>query len=554
MNRKIRLFKTFLKNSEIFSIGSNTKNKIFSILKIVGTLILILFGSFSLGIIVQPSYEYLKPLGLDWVIIRTIFLLASIVTIITAFLFIINAFYFSSDVENQLYLPVEPGDLIISKLAVVTLYEIGSKLLFFIPAMLIYGFASKSPLIFYIKSFIALALIPIVPMAIVGILVMILMRFSGIFKNKERFRTFAMSLAIIFSIGINVLIGKLSTTIEKGSYLPAFLTGEGITGKILTFLFPSTMFLGEGFRYPNKFLINLGITVLLSTLALALFYFVGNKIYIEGALGLQETAARRKKLTSDALKRASAGHLPVITIALNEWKSIFRTPAYLMNGVAGILIIPIFLTYALFTGGDLGNGESIQDLTRELGSNLSNLPITFIIVNGIMFFNSILNLMTSTMISREGKNFQIMKIIPVSYRTQIIGKIIPPYLLITLVNILLVVGTGYLLNLKPIHLVISFLFGLITSYSAMLLSALPDVMFPKLNWDTEIKAMKQNPNFFFVMLIVAAIVASLVFSIKILKLSTESLSLIIIAFVCIIAITLTLTINKIAESRFALKD
>ena len=48
---------------------------------------------------------------------------------------------------------------------------------------------------------------------------------------------------------------------------------------------------------------NLLVFALLSFVAFVLFYYVGERIYFKGVMGVSEAAAKRKKLTKDELHR-----------------------------------------------------------------------------------------------------------------------------------------------------------------------------------------------------------------------------------------------------------
>lgn len=110
------------------------------------------------------------------------------------------------------------------------------------------------------------------------------------------------------------------------------------------------------------------------------------------------------------------------------------------------------------------------------------------------------NGITSSALSREGRQFYIMKMIPVSYGRQLMAKIMVGILL-TLAGLVLTIGTLVVFLSPPPWLV-----GLIILIipGAVLLPNLIGIIFelywPKLNWENEQKAVKQNINVVFGML------------------------------------------------------
>lgn len=551
MNKKWQLFKVLIRTSDILQFGNDSKKAWVNLLKTLGIVALILFAAVSMGFIVYPAYDILSPLRLQWVIIKVIFLLASVTSIITAFLFILVAFYFSQDIENQIYLPISSGDLIFSKLAIVTIYEMITNLIFFLPALLIYGYRAKENPLFYIKSVISLALVPIVPMALVGILVMIIMRSSSFFKNKERFTSIAMALSILFALGINIVISKLITFVEKGSFIPPVLTGDGPSGKILSFLFPSAMLLSDGFRYKELFLATLFICLLICLIVLVSFYFVGERYYIDGAIGLDEISSKRVKLSESSLKSLSRGKRPLVTIALKEIKSLFRTPSYFLNGILSPIIMPIIALLVLFTNEGMGdNGGHLLMHLAKLGKDLNHWPIVFLMVNIPTYMNSALNMMSPTIISREGQAFYFMKTQPQTYRTQILGRLIPSFIFVILGNLVISLGEAYIFKIDLKLLLPALVFSLLTSLASIFITTLPDIVNPKINWSNEMKAMKQNPNIFFVFLINALLIGTLYLISLFVKLSVLSLTYILMAFVILTLVAYLLFIEKLARWSF----
>ena len=104
------------------------------------------------------------------------------------------------------------------------------------------------------------------------------------------------------------------------------------------------------------------------------------------------------------------------------------------------------------------------------------------------------NLITATAVSREGRNIYINQYLPVKYQTQIMAKVISGMIMGLVGMIMMVTVASFFVNWSA-HLwlmlsAVSILGIVFSSLSGMIL----DLNYPKLLWDDETKAVKQNMN------------------------------------------------------------
>lgn len=496
-NKTLALLKVMLKTEDVMEMSSNKTGKLKQGLKVIGLGILLLIGGFSFAPMIVEMFKLLTPFGLQDVILKLLLFASSVLVVVFGFFLIMNVFYFSSDVENYLYLPVKPGSLVISKFAVVLFYQILSGLTLFYPSFVVYGILAKADVFFYVKSLLAMVIVPAVPLALIGILTMILMRFSKIFKNKDLFTLVSTGLAVFASIGLSMFIQNFANTPSAGA-LPPFFTGEGNLYKILSVIFPGTFFMHKAIIGDfTAFLINLLITLGITALVVAAFYVVGNMIYIDGAKGLRETGTKREKLSAKRMSESGRGSNPIFAIAKKELLILVRTPVYFINCVMLSFIMPLFLVMPfIFTpkGGRSNTGDmSLTMLLDMMRSSLQPEWIALIVMITVAFYSSI-NLIPATSISREGSNFQIMKYLPVSYRTQLMAKILPAFVIQLPAMLLVLIPFIVLFKPSPAAVIIGVIAGLLMSLLVYTASITLDVIKPVLNWTSEQKAVKQNLN------------------------------------------------------------
>ncbi len=537
MNKFLLLLKVMLKSDDIMGLNINS-GKIPAWVKYLGFGILLLFISGSVSTIIVPMYDFLKPLGMDFLILKAVLLMASVLSSFLAFLYILNAFYFSKDNENYLSLPVNSGTVITAKLASVILFETASAVLLFYPAACVYGSISGKGIFYYLTSLLAVISIPIIPLSVIGIIMMVIMKFSDFFRNKERFQMISTMTAIVMAVGFNLLMPRIIMAAESG-YLPSFLTGDGITGKALSFLFPGAMLLEEGIRKPSEFPVKFLITAAMTAVTILIFYYTGQKFWAEGAQGMTESASTGKVLKDSDIKRASESSSPLISLMMKEIRYLIRTPAYLMNGVLGVALLPLLLIFPLLTGG-----EELRSLLSGLDLSGTGFPPVLFITTAVMFMYAAANQLTTTAISREGDNLYFMKYIPVKYRTQITAKILPVFIILIVIFIPSAVIFSHTFSINRSYMLISYLTGIPLMFSGLLLSIIPDIIKPNITWTNETKAVKQNFNSFLAM-ILAAVYGAVLYLLYRLGLPFNYITAVHIILSSAIGTVIFLTLNRI---------
>ena len=118
--------------------------------------------------------------------------------------------------------------------------------------------------------------------------------------------------------------------------------------------------------------------------------------------------------------------------------------------------------------------------------------------------------------SREGENKYHMLLYPVSMTTQLYAKFLSGIIISSIavlpIIILIIVGNTLYFELEIIWVVYSVLSALIMMIFINLFGLVVDVYHPKLVWENEQAAVKQNINFLFTFLAASAITAFLAYS------------------------------------------
>lgn len=494
MNKTLILFKTMFRSENLLEIKSEQSSPMKGVLKVVGMLAILLLAGASFAPIIVELYTPLAMVGMEPLLLKLLLFSASFIVLIFGFFYVMSVFYYSSDIENYLFLPVLPGSLVLAKFMVVAIYQILSTLVLFFPSFVAFGYMDQQNWTYYLKTLLALIILPIAPLTIIAILCILLMRFSKIFRNKDRFTLFSSLIGITIALSISSLMQNLTTGVDNG--IPVILQEQGSVFNILSAVFPAATLMHKAiFGGIPSFIINTALSLLICAVFIFIFYQVGNHLYIDGAKGLKETAANRKTLSQQELISSTRKNSAIIAIANKELKMILRTPAYFLNCVLVSLIMPLFLILPLLFGGTL------KELTAELGAGgieqLRHMvsPDVFIIgLMALMAFYAGLNLIAATAITREGPNFSFMKLIPIPYRTQLVGKIIPALVVQIAGVLILLIPAIILLRPSILTVLTGFILGLLLSIFLDFAMITLDVIRPVLDWTNEQKAVKQNFN------------------------------------------------------------
>ena len=185
------LFKTNLFAGENNSKGKN-KSKFLSGLLIA---LLIVFVVGSLGVpIVMTLDAVLAVAPLENIFISLILPLAGVTTIIFSVFSVVSVFYLSKDSDHLLHLPIAPKDIMLSKFLVSLMNEYYILFMFILPCLIGVGVGIDASAMYYVYSGVIFLLLPVIPSAIVTLIVLVITRFTGIMKNKDLFMYISMFL------------------------------------------------------------------------------------------------------------------------------------------------------------------------------------------------------------------------------------------------------------------------------------------------------------------------------------------------------------------------
>lgn len=518
MRNLLRLTYVMLKGSGLSGIGSSKRKKRS---RLVNALLFVFLAVYMIAIMAVSAhalYQLLQPAGLQSMLISLYLSLGVVLVFLFGVLYVISIFYHSSDVEKLLPLPLRPQEIIGAKLIVTAVYEYIFLGVLVAPALIVYGYAGGAGPGYYLMSFLVLLLLPITPLCMASILIMLIMRFTPFARNKDRFSMISGLLSLVLALGI-VFASQSATNFSQAELVNIIQSGADEIARLTASIFPGTSFavLSLVAHSGTRALINLGLLLLVAVASVAVTITVGRIFYFKGVIGLSSSAARNRKLSDREMSRLSTGSSAYWTYVSKEFLLLFRTPIFFMNNVLMNFLWPLFILIPLFSGGN--EISELRVMISQLVYTGGDRGYTIVLAAAFAAacFLSGTNGVTESALSREGKLIYIMKILPLPYSVQIWAKITVGVLLSLTGTLIMYFLALYVLQ-PPLWfalLLFAVLPGAILSVNIS--GIFYDLFWPKLNWDNEQKAVKQNLNVLYGMLsslLIAALGAVPVFAFK----------------------------------------
>lgn len=493
MSNYLSLVKVFKRSLSMNKANTKQQKMVITTLLILVSLFIILpfvaVSSIFVYSVTNSLVEYnYETIGLEFMCI-----LLCVFTFIFSFSVILNEFYFTSDIENLLPLPVRAYQIVGAKATVVFLAESIIQLLVIFFSVVGFFLALKLPLKNFLLGIVGMISLPIIPMIYCSIISLLIMSFTRLIKNKETIRKVGLGFVLVILMLFVYFLGALQG-FDLELYIEGFVNGNQKFLHVMRNIFPSinlfidTLVTGS----VSSFLLYILVNIIFILVLLGL----SEVCYFKGVIGLSSKDTISKKSSSDLLRNIKAQSSTKAYFE-KEIRTLFRTPSYFLNCILINFIWPIFV-YVICK-------LKFPDLTFSKLKNLiistdnNTLMIIFIFVLGVSILLPAISSISSSSFSREGKSFYFMKYVPMDYSSQIYVKLFVSF-------IIAFIGTNVfsLIFYLVIGLKVSiiFLFLIITFLAILFICSLGviiDSINPKLVWDDELNALRENSNNFIVM-------------------------------------------------------
>ncbi len=452
-----------------------------SLLPMLALYTMLMSGIFTAGMAIgQPE-----------IVLVIAFLFAMFIIMFFGIFYIMGTFYFSKDMESLVPLPLKPYEVVGGKFAVIMVNEYLTAVPLLLPPLIIYGAGTGQGVLYWLKSIVLMLAVPSMPLTAAALLIMIMMRFINFRKLKDLLAIIGGLAAIVIGMGFSMVFQYMPENPNPEYFNNLIASRSGLI-ELIGSRFPPSIWATKGLSEAG--LAGIGYFLLFVAVCALLFLmllWLSDKVFYKALLAGQEVS-RKKKMLTEIQKTKQYGKVsrPVLSLMQREWRLLYRTPIYVLNGLIGSIVGPLIILIMFSVKGS--DNDAIQ--LFEVINKPEAAPYVLLGGLGIMLFTAGMNIVASTTLSREGNTFWVTKMIPVSAKQQVASKFLVSYF----ISAFGVAVTGIIMWLfmnQPLIWVIgAAAVGLLGAVPMVALSLLLDVFHPKLVWNSEQEAMKQNIN------------------------------------------------------------
>lgn len=493
MTNYLSLAKVFIRSLSMTKPSTKRQMIVTKILLAFVSLIIILPFVVVSGLFVYTVTNSLVEYNYETIGLEFMCILLCVFTFIFSFSVVLNELYFTGDIENLLPLPIRARQIVGAKVASIFYAESLVQLLVIFFSVVGFFFALGLPFKNFLLGILGMVTLPIIPIIYCSIISLLIMSFTRLIKNKETIRKVGLGFVLVILMLFVYFLGALQN-FDLELYIEGFVNGDQTFLHVMRVILPhinlfiDTLVTGSVSSLLLYILVNIGFIVVLLGLA--------DVCYFKGVIGLSSKDTASKKSSSNILKNIKVEN-PTNSYLKKEVRTLFRTPSYFLNCILINFIWPIFVyIICKLKFPDLTLSE-LKNLVTSTDNN--TLIIIFMFVIGVSILLPALNSIASSSFSREGKNFYFMKYIPMDYSSQVSVKLLVSFIIafvgVNVFSLIFYLVIGLKVSTAFIFLIISFLAILFICSLGIII----DSINPKLVWDDELNALRENSNNFIVM-------------------------------------------------------
>ena len=471
MKKYVSLIKaTFSDGMALFKVSTNKMNPT---LKKLLPYILFILVLYSFTYYTCLLTKQLNKVGLAYLVI-------SLFAFLTFFLTIMEGIYKSGDLlfnckddDLLLSLPIKKSTVLFVRFFKFYVFELIYNSLYMIPAIISFAIYAKPGWLFYVISVLMCIVLPVIPVLISVIIGFITKQIITQFKYKNLAQiifTSVLLLGIMYvsfnaKEFVNKLINNASSIFDliKKIYYPAYLYYE---------LFTDFKF----YKLAIYLIINIILVVIVVNILSKLYYKINSRT---------KEVSNYSKNKNYKIKV----HNQFSSFIYKELKRLTTTPVFIINACFGLVL---FLASAiLLTSKSATFIKMMNNYGFSLTTNIISKYIPLVLL-GMIAFAALTSSTTSSMVSLEGKSFNILKSLPIKPQKVLYAKIFTGLLLMVPIIIIgdIIVFCNFDFNIMQmvLLLLLSFTLPLISTQLGIFFN----VLYPHMDFDNDTEVVKQS--------------------------------------------------------------
>lgn len=475
MNNYFTIIKALFKNKLRFD-ESKTKGKKLGI-SISIFLVYALFMTGAIMLIVTLGDYILSSRVVAQMVYFFILLTAAVVVLIFGIVNLVSVLYLSKDTDFYSILPVGATTVFFAKLSYVYLFETALVLAIALPTLLAFGIVAQMWAWYYVITFVALFVVPALPLVLSVILAIPVMYIASKVKNRNVISLifFLLLFGGCFGLYIYFIFASSFGDISPDALMKA---AEAIN-KVLYAFYPYNVLANAACGLPMFGLgigasaaVGMAVFFGISAALLAIVWFLSKLMYsrsVKANNQTNESKAKKSEFKTSTSKFA---------LIKREYISSLRTTQTAFQCYA-VMLLPIIIAvmFGLVSKRSSGVGQFFTPIA------CGTLCAMFATLGNA----------AGTTFSREGNAMASLKILPVGIKTILGAKLTAWLILVIPVSIITVVVYNAI-NFVVEDFWLSFYSLVPTAIVFTVFSALWDLTAPKLKWTDPMQAIKHNTH------------------------------------------------------------
>lgn len=465
-----KLMKVFLRENLSFKriLGTDIKT---SKTKAIFIIIAILYGFGAIllgfGYMFFELGRALNEMGALDILLDFVFIYATFFSVFFI-LFRANGYLFHyKDFDILQPLPIKPRTVILAKLSIMLVFVYLMVFMVVSPIMFSYFYYSGFDILKLLMTIVLLLMIPLLPLVIFSFFSLLIANFSGRFRYGK-----ALNIILMFAFFLGFMY--FSMTMGSSETNPLFGQIE-LLGALSKYLVTANWF--NLAIHELDFLAFIGV-ISVSLALLVSFVFLVEKFVIKtNQMGVVTRVRNNRKVVVSKKRNI------IYNIISKEFKKFFNVTIYVFNSGFGPIMMAISGVAILFVKEDL---LIYIDAFEGMGLNFEAMILLMLAFMISTVFTSAISL------SLEGKNFWIIKSLPIKAETVMFGKMLFNIILTLPVALFALFMSSFALGFSFINLIVMILYLVSLCFLSSGLGSIINLHFPKFNYVSETEVVKQS--------------------------------------------------------------
>lgn len=464
----------------LFKIKSKQKSKLS---KILFPIMLAAVLMLSIGSNIAIIAESLAKVNLTFIILTLFIVLTAILTIIEGIYKSQGILFEARDNDLLFSLPIKKSHIFFTRVFKLLTFQFVYNAVFMIPAIVVYAMYEKTNIYFYIISLVMLFILPIIPTIIGCIFGYAVKAISSRFKSKNLVQIISTMLILL---GVFYISFNTQNVIEN-----LIQNATSINDMITKIYYPAGLYINLISRFN---IIEFILLIATSIIPGILFIYIASIFYFKIISRLKGSRAVKVKKDKKIEKSEVKVRTPLIALIRKELRRFFTSPVFIINAGFALVLMVVFTVALSVNARGIIESFIAQD---ELGIDIE-LALNFVpkIYLAVLAFTSFLTCITCSMISLEGKTFNILKSLPVGAPKILLAKLLTS--MVISMPVFLVCDIAFFVIFKPaiIDILQIILATAIIPTFVGLLGLLANLKYPKMNAASDTEVVKQSMSSF----------------------------------------------------------